>query len=117
MYNARAIATKVLYLFMAVIIATGGFFAGPPGAAQAVDNPFRQLTGPTSLPGSTGYAVAFSENATYLAVGTMSTPFLTLYKRSGVTFDKLTFTTGLTGPGYGRSLQQRHQPPGGDIPR
>jgi len=47
MYSARAIATKVLYLFMAVIIATGGFLAAPSGPAQAA-SPFAKLTNPAT---------------------------------------------------------------------
>jgi WD40 repeat protein len=88
---------------VAVIIASGGFFATPLGSTQATaPTPFWKLPNLTNTPGSTGYAVAFSGNATYLAVGTLSSPYLTLYSRSGVTFTKLTLTaSGLTGPVMG----------------
>ena len=100
MTDARAIATKVLYLFMAVIIATGGFFAAPPGPAQAA-SPFNMLNNPANLPTGEGTGVAFSDNATYMAVANTTSgqhpPFVTLYKRSGATFTKLAFAgTGLT---------------------
>lgn len=93
--NTRAIATKILYVLLAFIIAGGGFFAIPAGPAQAA-SPFAKLTNPTNLPAGSAYDVAFSDNAIYMAVAHATSPYVTLYKRSGATFTKLTFTaTGL----------------------
>jgi hypothetical protein len=44
---------------------------------------------PSSLPAGNGSAVSFSSDGVYLAVGHSTTPFMTIYKRSGDTFAKL----------------------------
>jgi hypothetical protein len=44
---------------------------------------------PGDLPASTGFGVAFSSDDTYMAVAHSTTPFITIYKRSGDTFTKL----------------------------
>ena len=54
-----------------------------------IESPIK-LTDPTTLPASTGNSVAFSSDNTYLTVGHDSSPFVTIYKRSGDTFTKLT---------------------------
>jgi 6-phosphogluconolactonase (cycloisomerase 2 family) len=55
---------------------------------------FTKLNNPNILPGnnfpsSTGYSTAFSPDGTYLAIAHNQTPFITIYKRSGDTFTKL----------------------------
>jgi hypothetical protein len=51
--------------------------------------PGDKLPNPADLPASTGNAVAFSSDGTYMAVAHPTTPFITIYKRSGDTFTKL----------------------------
>jgi hypothetical protein len=50
-----------------------------------------KLADPGTMPaGTQATAAAFSQSTTYLAVGSQATPFVTIYKRSGDTFTKLT---------------------------
>jgi Lactonase, 7-bladed beta-propeller len=49
-----------------------------------------KLSNPATLPPATGNGVEFSQDGIYLAVAHNTTPFVTVYKRSGDTFTKLT---------------------------
>ena len=85
--NTRAIATRALYLLMAVIIAGGGFFAGPPQPARADDpaNPFVSLNSPISLGGRAG--TSFSPNAAYMAVA--GSPAKVFKRNCGATYSEV----------------------------
>ena len=48
-----------------------------------------KLPDPATLPASTGRGPAFSPDGTYLSVAHYTSPYLTIYKRSGDTFTKL----------------------------
>ena len=50
---------------------------------------FTWLGNPAALPAGVGYGCTFSPDGNYLAVAHNSTPFITIYKRSGDTFTKL----------------------------
>jgi len=52
-------------------------------------NGMTKLADPATLPTGIGWGVAFSPNGDYLAVAHPTTPFITIYKRSGDTFTKL----------------------------
>ena len=67
-----------------------GITAGTPVAIKSawVDPPTK-LADPSTLPKGDGYSVAFDPTGTYLAVAHASSPYLTIYKRSGDTFTKL----------------------------
>jgi len=60
--HARAIATKAVYVLLALIIVTGGYFAKPAGPAQAAaaDSKLLQFT-------SAGHVLGFGVRAIYLA--------------------------------------------------
>ncbi len=58
---------------------------GPGGYSDTVT----KLTNPSNLPAGQGNDVSFSNNGTYMAVAHSTTPFVTIYKRSGDTFTKL----------------------------
>lgn len=61
-----------------------------------------KLPDPSDLPASTGRGVAFSSDDTYMAVAHASSPYVTIYKRSGDTFTKLADPSDLpAGNGYG----------------
>jgi len=63
---------------------------------------FTRLADPEILPASTGRGVAFSSDGTYMAVAHATTPYVTIYKRSGYIFTKLTNPLTLpTGQGNG----------------
>ena len=51
--------------------------------------PVTKLADPTSLPAGTGSGVAFSTDGVYMAVAHTTSPFVTIYKRSGDVFTKL----------------------------
>jgi hypothetical protein len=51
--------------------------------------PGTKLANPTTLPTGTGRSVSFSSDASYLAVGHSTSPFITVYSRSGSTLTKL----------------------------
>jgi WD40 repeat protein len=57
-----------------------------PGASGFVST---KLTDPSTLPTSTGWGTSFSPDGTYLAVAHSTSPYITIYKRSGDTFTKL----------------------------
>ena len=74
---------------------------------------FNKLTGIETLPIAingddeeyvSGNAISFSSDDTYLAVAHDGSPYLTVYKRSGDTFTKLTGITAPAGNCYGISL-------------
>ena len=66
---------------------------------------FTKLTNPATLPVGDGYGAAFDPTSTYLAVAHWTTPFVTIYKRSGDTFTKLTNPGTLpTGIGLGAAF-------------
>ena len=48
-----------------------------------------KLSNPSTLPAGTGWGCAFSPDGAYLAVAHSTSPYLTIYKRSGDTFTKL----------------------------
>jgi hypothetical protein len=50
---------------------------------------FTKLSNPATLPAGDAFAVAFSPDDAYLAVGSGSSPYLQIYSRSGTTFTKL----------------------------
>ena len=50
------------------------------------DTVHNKLSDPADLPPGIGYSVSFSSDDTYLAVAHSTSPFLTVYKRSGDTF-------------------------------
>ena len=54
-----------------------------------VFNPGLKLSDPATLPAGTGNGTAFSPDGTYLSVAHISSPFVTIYKRSGDVFTKL----------------------------
>jgi len=57
---------------------------------------------PSTLPTGTGYGVAFSPDGNYLSVAYAVAPFITIYRRDGDTFTKLTNPSTLpTGVGFG----------------
>jgi len=73
---------------------TGGFSDAPV-----------KLVDPATLPTGQGRGVSFSPDGTYLAIGHSTTPFVTIYKRSGDTFTKLANPATLpTGQGKGPSF-------------
>ena len=60
-----------------------------------------KLADPATLPTGVGLGCAFSPNGEFLAVAHDITPFITIYQRSGTTFNKLTNPATLpTGAGY-----------------
>ena len=65
-----------------------GFGVGGGGVSINFDVPFK-LADPATLPASTGRGTAFSPDGTYLSVAHDSSPFVTIYKRSGDVFTKL----------------------------
>ena len=69
------------------------------------EDTFTKLTGIEALAGL-GYGVSFSSDDTYLAVAHESSPRLTVYKRIGDTFNKLTdkIDVSPTGSGHGVSF-------------
>jgi Tol biopolymer transport system component len=52
-------------------------------------------------PDGTGYACAFSPDGRFLAVGHNTSPFITVYERSGTTFTKLSALTAPENTGWG----------------
>ena len=50
---------------------------------------FTKLANPAALPASAGCGATFDPTSTYLAIAHFSSPFVTIYKRSGDTFTKL----------------------------
>jgi hypothetical protein len=60
-------------------------------ALRSIENPDvkNKLLDPAILPPDNGQAVSFSSDNTYLAVAHGTSPFITIYKRSGDTFTKL----------------------------
>jgi hypothetical protein len=60
-------------------------------ALTSIENPDvkNKLPDPASLPTNNGEKVSFSSDNTYLAVAHGTSPFITIYKRSGDTFTKL----------------------------
>ena len=66
---------------------------------------FKKLPNPASLPPNTGFDTAFSPDGAYLAVAHGSSPYITIYKRSGDTFTKLPDPASLpAGTGYGTAF-------------
>jgi uncharacterized repeat protein (TIGR02543 family) len=66
------------------------------------DTGLGKLDNPSTLPTGVGFDVAFSSDDTYMSVGHLTTPYVTIYKRSGDTFTKLDNPSTLpTGTGYG----------------
>src|SRR5690606_2656030 len=61
---------------------------GSPIVVKNVFDPTK-LPNPSTLPTGTGYSCTFAPNGTYLAVAHSSSPYITIYKRSGDTFTKL----------------------------
>ena len=53
-------------------------------------DPPEKLADPSTLPTGNGNGTAFSADGTYLAVGHVTSPFITIYKRAGDVFTKLT---------------------------
>ncbi|HOK44196.1 MAG TPA: hypothetical protein PLD49_11110 [Thermoclostridium caenicola] len=51
--------------------------------------PSSKIEDPSTLPTGDGWGCAFSPNGKYLAVAHDSSPYITIYKRSGDTFTKL----------------------------
>lgn len=56
---------------------------------------FAKVTDPSTLPAGAGQCVAWSPDGMFLAVGHTTTPFITIYQRSGTTFTKITNPTSL----------------------
>src|SRR5260221_295809 len=48
-----------------------------------------KLSNPSNLPAGNGFGTVFSPDGTYMSVAHNTTPFITIYKRSGDTFTKL----------------------------
>jgi hypothetical protein len=67
------------------------------------DTSITELSDPDDLPTNTSYGgVAFSNDGTYMSVAHSTSPYITIYKRSGDTFTKLSNPSTLpTGTGYG----------------
>ena len=64
-----------------------------------------KLANPADLPAGRGYGASFSADNTYLAIAHETTPFVTIYKRSGDTFTKLANPADLPADeGYGASF-------------
>ncbi len=77
----------------ALTISSGGLVGmGKTGGFS--DNPVK-IANPSSLPGSTAYASAFSPDNVYFAAGDSNSPYIQIYKRSGDTFTKLANPTSL----------------------
>lgn len=71
------------------------------GVDGSISLPGTKITDPATLPTGIGYNCAFSYDGNYLAVSHSTSPFITIYKRSGDTFTKQTNPTNLpTGIGY-----------------
>ena len=68
------------------------------------DTVHNKLSNPADLPTGTIRNVSFSSNDTYLAVAHQTSPYFTVYKRSGDTFNELTGIEGLPGAGSGVSF-------------
>ena len=69
-----------------------------------MENPTK-LADPSTLPAGDGSGAAFSPDGTYLAVANSTSPFITIYKRSGDTFVKLDNPSTLpTGNGKGTAF-------------
>ncbi len=62
--------------------------------------PSLKVEDPSTLPPSNGFGCAFSPDGMYLAVAHFSSPYITIYKRSGDTFFKLSNPSTLPA-GYG----------------
>ncbi|WP_228029156.1 hypothetical protein, partial [Vibrio parahaemolyticus] len=65
---------------------------------------------PSVLPAGEGYGVAFSADGVYMAVAHSSSPYITIYKRSGDTFTNLPIPSVLPageGEGYGVAFYPR----------
>ena len=68
-------------------------------------NPAVKLSDPATLPAGYGYGTAFSTDGTYLSVAHPTSPFVTIYKRSGDTFTKLSDPATLpAGTGLGTAF-------------
>ena len=66
---------------------------------------FTKLTNPATLPTGTGRGAVFDSTNTYLAIAHGTTPFVTIYKRSGDTFTKLADPAALpASTGYGAAF-------------
>ena len=69
-----------------------------------MENPTK-LADPSSLPIGGAYGASFSPDSTYLAVAHSTTPYITIYKRSGDVFTKLADPSSLpAGNGYGTTF-------------
>jgi WD40 repeat protein len=69
-----------------------GYIGDAAGKARlfwSAELAFTKLADPTTLPNGTGFSCAFSPDGTYLAVAHYSSPYITIYKRSGDIFTKL----------------------------
>ena len=66
---------------------------------------FTKLANPAALPASAGCGATFDPTSTYLAIAHFSSPFVTIYKRSGDTFTKLANPAALpASAGYGAAF-------------
>ena len=66
---------------------------------------FTKLTDPAALPAGPGLGAAFDPTSTYLTIAHLTTPFVTIYKRSGDTFTKLANPAALpAGTGRGAAF-------------
>ena len=66
---------------------------------------FTKLANPAALPAGNSYGAAFDPTSTYLAIAHVTTPFVTIYKRSGDTFTKLAAPAALpAGNGTGAAF-------------
>ncbi|MDD5312785.1 MAG: SwmB domain-containing protein [Dehalococcoidia bacterium] len=71
-------------------------------AAVYADDTYVKLANPTTPPAGDGTGVAFSHDSTYMAVSHVTSPFITIYKRSADNFTKLDNPAILpTGDGQG----------------
>ena len=72
--------------------------------APVMENPTK-LADPSTLPTGTGRGATFPLDGTYLAVAHDTSPFITIYKRSGDVFTKLANPSALpTGTGRGATF-------------
>ncbi len=87
MYKVKTLFIKALHTVLVVVIAGGGFFAGPPQPARADDqaNPFVSLNSPISLGGRAG--TSFSPNAAYMAVA--GSPAKVFKRNCGATYSEV----------------------------
>jgi len=82
-------------------IASDGSLSVGLAANVSLSPAFTKLANPATLPAGNGNALAYSPDSQYMTVAHPTSPFITIYKRSGTTFTKLANPATLpTGQAY-----------------